>query len=374
MITFDRADFEKTLSTVGKKKVKIESKWEQIRLEHTLDEITGGTPKIEEYNILTEGKYPVITQDVSCQIGGYTNNNNPITDLPIILFGDHSCVVKYIDYPFFRGADGTVLLKPQSTFIPKYYYYVVSYIVSSLIDNTKYERHNKYFQNLFVPRPPKETQLKIVANIEILEKKEAEAKEKIEEINSKIDVLLSNVAGGEGTLNKIAPYVDETVKIEEISLDTYVTTDNMLQNKLGIIPFIGTPNITSVTKYKEDDILMSNIRPYLKKIWLADREGGCSKDVLAFRISDKSLYLPKFIYYMMRRDIFFDYVMEGKKGVKMPRGNKEEIMKYKTLIPSIKEQQKIVSEIEALEREIAKAQEIIDRIPKQQEEILKKYL
>lgn len=58
----------------------------------------------------------------------------------------------------------------------------------------------------------------------------------------------------------------------------------------------------------------------------------------------------------------------------MPRGNKEEIMKYKILIPSIKEQQKIVSEIEALEKEIAKAQEIIDRIPKQQEEILKKYL
>jgi restriction endonuclease S subunit len=158
--------------------VKIESKWEQVRLEYTLEEIKSGVPKIEEYNILAEGKYPVITQDISCQIGGYTNNSNPINDLPLILFGDHSCAVKYIDYPFFRGADGTVLLKPNSDFIPKYYYYVISYLVSSLIDNTKYERHNKYLQSLFVPCPAQETQQKIVAEIEVLEKKKTRRKKK----------------------------------------------------------------------------------------------------------------------------------------------------------------------------------------------------
>lgn len=208
-----------------------------------------------------------------------------------------------------------------------------------------------------------------------MEKKETAEKAKIEEINSKIEILLSNVAGEQTVLSKIAPYINESAKIEEIGFATYVTTDNMLQNKLGITPFVGTPNIASITKYKEDDILVSNIRPYLKKIWLANTAGGCSKDVLVFRSSDESLYSPKFIYYMMRRDAFFDYVMEGKKGVKMPRGDKAKIMKYTIPVPTIVgEQQKIVSEVEALEKEIAKSQEIINSIPEQQAAILKKYL
>lgn len=96
-------------------------------------------------------------------------------------------------------------------------------------------------------------------------------------------------------------------------------------------------------------IQLSNIRPYLKKIWFADKERGCSKDVLVLRSADVSKYLPKYIFYMLSRNVFFDYVMEGKKGIKMPRGNKEDILKYKIPIPSIDEQKRIVSQIEALE-------------------------
>ncbi len=207
-----------------------------------------------------------------------------------------------------------------------------------------------------------------------MENQEAEANEKIKDIEGKIDVLLSSVIGEDISLSKIAPYAGETVKIENITLDTYITTDNMLQNKLGVIPFVGNPNISSITKYEVGDVLVSNIRPYLKKIWFADKTGGCSKDVLVFRVADKKSYLPKFIHYMIRRDAFFDYVMEGKKGLKMPRGNKEEIMKYKMLVPSPFEQKRVVEEIEALEKEIAKAQEIIDKAPAQKAAILEKYL
>lgn len=70
----------------------------------------------------------------------------------------------------------------------------------------------------------------------------------------------------------------------EIQSETYITTDNMLQNKLEIVPFKGKTNIASVAEYQKDDILISNIRPYLKKIWFADKKGGCSKDVLVFKI------------------------------------------------------------------------------------------
>lgn len=205
-------------------------------------------------------------------------------------------------------------------------------------------------------------------------KKEDEAKEKIEELNNNIEALLSNVIGEETALNKIVSYVGDTVKTEEISLDTYVTTDNMLQNKLGVIPFVGTPNISSITKYKADDILISNIRPYLRKIWFATRDGGCSKDVLVFRSSENSLYSPQFVYYMIRRDAFFDYVMDGKKGLKMPRGDKNKIMKYIVNIPPPEEQHRIVVEIDALGKEIANAQDVINGIPEQKIAVMEKYL
>lgn len=140
------------------------------------------------------------------------------------------------------------------------------------------------------------------------------------------------------------------------------------------MPFEGEANISSITEYKKDDILISNIRPYLKKIWFADKDGGCSKDVLVLRSADTNKYLPKYIFYMLRRDVFFDYVMEGKKGIKMPRGNKEDILKYRIPIPSIDEQMRIVSQIEALESEITKARNLIENTASEKQTILDKYL
>ena len=84
-------------------------------------------------------------------------------------------------------------------------------------------------------------------------------------------------------LGNVAPYVTKSIKMQSVSVDDYISTDNMLQNCAGIVSYTGTPNISSVTEYLKGDILVSNIRPYLKKIWLADKNGGCSKDVLVFR-------------------------------------------------------------------------------------------
>ena len=165
----------------------------------------------------------------------------------------------------------------------------------------------------------------------------------------KIEDLLSSIEYNDEVLSNVAPYVVKSIKYTDIVSETYITTDNMLQNKLGIVPFVGKANISSITEYKKDDILISNIRPYLKKIWFADKKGGCSKDVLVLRSSNTDKYLPKYIYYMLRRDMFFEYAMEGKKGLKMPRGNKEDILKYRIPVPSIDEQKRIVSQIEVLE-------------------------
>ncbi len=112
-------------------------------------------------------------------------------------------------------------------------------------------------------------------------------------------------------------------------MESYITTDNMLQNCEGIRPYDGTDNITSAIAYQKGDILLSNIRPYLKKIWQADRNGSCSPDVLVLRPNSDKVD-SRFLYYSLRRDAFFDYIMNeaGTRGLKMPRGNKDGIVLY----------------------------------------------
>jgi type I restriction enzyme, S subunit len=134
-----------------------------------------------------------------------------------------------------------------------------------------------------------------------------------------------------GTVADLCEYSTKRVSVNEISLDNYISTENMLQNRAGIVQANSLPINGSVTNFEVGNILISNIRPYFKKIWLANFTGGCSNDVLCFtpRENVPSLYL----YQILEKDNFFEYVMAGSKGTKMPRGDKNWIMNYETIIP-----------------------------------------
>ncbi|MDQ5930727.1 MAG: restriction endonuclease subunit [Bacteroidota bacterium] len=152
-------------------------------------------------------------------------------------------------------------------------------------------------------------------------------------------------------LNNAIFYSDERVSISKLSFYNYVTTDNLLQNKLGKVNVEKLPSKGgNVTKFSEGDILISNIRPYLKKIWLAKYDGGSSSDVLTFKV--KPNYDPAFVYYSLYRDDFFDYVMKGSKGTKMPRGDKKQILNFQ--IPNFEKnvQQKIAKVLSDLDAKI----------------------
>ena len=128
-------------------------------------------------------------------------------------------------------------------------------------------------------------------------------------------------------LSSIAYYVTDKISSNDISLVEYVTTDCILQNKKGRgIATNLPPQPCSLIRYKRGDVLIANIRPYLKKVWFADIDGGASPDVLVFRAKDG--HSPSFLYAVLLQDSFFDYVMQGTKGSKMPRGDKEQILRY----------------------------------------------
>lgn len=141
-------------------------------------------------------------------------------------------------------------------------------------------------------------------------------------------------------LSEIATLVEDKISSNSISLADYVTTDSLLPNKGGKTLAINLPPvICSLTHYQKGDVLVANIRPYLKKVWLADKEGGCSSDVLVFRVKEGNK--SSFLYAVLLQDSFFDYAMKGAKGSKMPRGDKEQIMRYELPTFSLQEQENI---------------------------------
>ncbi len=128
-------------------------------------------------------------------------------------------------------------------------------------------------------------------------------------------------------LNDVAKYSTERVSLNNISEHNYISTDNLLQNKQGKVIAKKLPaQKGNLTKYDKRDILIANIRPYLKKIWFATNSGGSSADVLTIKVNLN--FDAKFVYYSLFRDEFFEYVMQSAKGTRMPRGDKNQILNF----------------------------------------------
>ena len=147
---------------------------------------------------------------------------------------------------------------------------------------------------------------------------------------------------------------------QNLSSDNYVATENMLQDYQGIIEASSVPTNTKVIKFNKGDVLLSNIRPYLKKVWFADKNGGCSADVFVFKAL--SACIPDFLHYIIANDRFINFAMSGAKGVKMPRGDKEQMKTYEIGLPSIEEQKKMAKLLSFLDERIATQNKIIDKL------------
>ena len=133
-----------------------------------------------------------------------------------------------------------------------------------------------------------------------------------------------------------------TTKVDGTTLtrDNYISTENMLSNCGGVIASSSVPS-TKVTRFYKHDVLLSNIRPYFKKVWFARFDGGCSNDVICIRADEKSC-LSQYLYYALSTDKFINGFSASSKGTKMPRGDKNALLSYEIPDRTIAEQQHIV--------------------------------
>ena len=161
-------------------------------------------------------------------------------------------------------------------------------------------------------------------------------------------------------LGDIINFSTTRVNSSELNKDNYVSTENMLQDYQGIVKAKSVPEDVNVVSFSCGDILISNIRPYLKKVWKATFNGGCSSDVFVLKANDN--IESDYLHYVIANDKFINFVMSGAKGVKMPRGDKKQMETYSLSLPQIQEQHKIARLLSLLDERISTQNKIIDKL------------
>ena len=146
-------------------------------------------------------------------------------------------------------------------------------------------------------------------------------------------------------LGDVCEEMRERVSVDDIPLTRYVTTDSLVKNLGGRVEAEALPPSGSLVAYRKGDLLLSNIRPYLRKLWLADGNGGCSSDVIVLRPCHE--INANYLRLALSQDDFFTYVMRDVSGTKMPRGKREHILRFSLPLPPLSEQRAIVARLDA---------------------------
>ncbi|WP_443976787.1 restriction endonuclease subunit S [Treponema succinifaciens] len=170
-------------------------------------------------------------------------------------------------------------------------------------------------------------------------------------------------------LSECSNFISE--RTSNITIDNYISTENMIENRGGVKIASTLPDVKSTSAYKPNDILLSNIRPYFCKIWFADKKGSCSNDVLVVRA--KKEIDPKFLYYVLSDQNFFNWDSITSKGTKMPRGTPNAIMKYSVPDIPLRTQQKIASILSAYDNLIQNYKKQIEALQTAASELYKEW-
>jgi len=315
---------------------------------------------------LTQGKlseafrYPVVNSGRD-YYGYYSEYNNDGNALVIASRGEYAGFISYVSEQFWAGG----LCYPyrsrnEKEAQTKYLFYVLKNserkIMDSLVARGSIPALNKAdIEKVLIPLPPPPVQEEIVRILDTftaLENElEAEQAARARQYEHYRQNLLfrctesSTIALERVMLGEICHYSKESIDASEIDKDSYVGVDNLLQNKQGKVASEFVPEKGRLIRYRAGNILIGNIRPYLKKIWLADSEGGTNGDVLCIQINDKAKtkIIPRFLYQILSSEEFFTYAINFMRGAGMPRGSKEMTMKYKFPVPPIEIQEQIVS-------------------------------
>ena len=273
-------------------------------------------------------KKPLTTKTILVSING-TLGNVAIYSGEKIILGKSACyfnVKEEYDADYIRYVVSTPVFKS----------YLENNATGTTIKNVSLKQMREY--RFLIPEL--ETQRKIARVLKLIDDKIENNNRINRNLQELLDAVYSEMFSSEinGILSDICDYSKERIDVSEITEKAYYSTENMLPEKKGAIFASGLPSTEKTPKCLPGNTLISNIRPYFKKIVYCHEVAGCSSDVLCF-VSKKN-DLSQYLFSTLYSDEFFEYMIAGSKGTKMPRGDKQQIMRYAIHIPTEAELEK----------------------------------
>lgn len=291
--------------------------------------------------------YPIYGN--GAEVYGYTDSYRIDKDaVTISSIGANTGTIYFRDAYFTPIIRLKVVIPKSDNLLSRFmYHYLCSMTISSKSSSVP-NMNSSDVKKIIIPIPPLSAQKEIVRILDKFTQLTAELTAELatrkKQYSYYRETLLSFEEGNMvwKRLGEIAGYAKERISSDKLDVTNYVGVDNLLQNRQGKTTSNYVPKAGSSIRYNAEDILIGNIRPYLKKIWHADQGGGTNGDVLVIQLKDKKIN-PRYLYQVLSDDKFFEFNMQHAKGAKMPRGNKWKILEYSIPIPPLKEQQRIVS-------------------------------
>lgn len=401
MFMFDRVDFEKNLSLVIKKKIKIETKWEVVRISDVCEIISGGTPstKVSEYwngevpwlsiaDFNNDDRFVSETEKTITEAGLKNSNTNYLNkgDLIISARGTIGALAQLAKpMTFNQSCYG---LRGNERINNDYLYYVLKSSIEQFKDNSYGAIFGaitvKSFDLINIPLPPKEVQEKIVSEIEVLEERERLIKDEIQTNKNLITSYFTDLRFDEKTLGSIAAFKN--------GLNYSRSSSGELIKIVGVKDFQNnfTPDLNLLEEVQIDGNLSSDYQLIPKDI-LVVRSNGSANLVGRFlfidKLIDKTSYSgftirirplndsvdPKFLCYFLRTDLVRNKIMNESSGSNIKSLNQNLLSSIKVPLPPLEEQQITVSQITEIENNIAVLEKELLTIPQQKELTLKKY-
>lgn len=312
------------------------------KFDEILVDETKSCKKIKKQDYLDTGEYPIIDQGQK-KVSGYRNDSNDIyEDVPAIIFGDHTRIVKYIDKPFFIGADGVKVLKCKNKDVN--YKYLFYFLKSIHIPNTGYNRHFKWIKNYQFGIHDVKDQKRIVDTLDSISNIINLRKQQLKKIDLLVKAKFNEMFGDPVTnnfnwpvqsMNMVAPIVNYKgevsdacwlLNLDKVEADTgrIIGYEIVRKNQIG----------ESVCAFNHDNILYSKLRPYLNKVVLPDQIGYATSEMLPLKPDNKFLN-REFLAWLLRSVSFVNWASHKVSGAKMPRLNMSDFKSFKVIIPDM---------------------------------------
>ena len=348
------------------------SKWEYKPFEDCIEK-SKKTKQLMTSDYQPEGAYPIISQEASL-ISGYTDDSDYVNhfERPVVIFGDHTRVLKYVDFDFAVGADGVKILIPHTNLDAKF---LLSFLTWYKIPNLGYSRHYKLLKEISVPVPPISDQQRIVAELDFLNEMIAVKQEQLKEFDKLVQSIFYDMFGDDGGFEKVKlGDVVEVVSglvdpnIEPYCSQLHVSPANIISGTNEIVNCIKAKDeglISDKYPFKAGMVLYSKIRPNLNKVAVANFDGICSADMYPLTVLPKANNV--FITKLLSSKQFLEYAIKNSGRARMPKLNRETLFSYSFRLPPLSLQQQFADKISAIEAQkelvkqcIAETQALLD--------------